>query len=199
MEELGLRQRSAEGLLHQLLGQRPLDLVAEQRGVAAARAEGGGRVDGEGDVVTALLPVVLDPVLRGGNPAEQVRVLGLAGQDAVRDDVALLRHRHVLLGLPDGEVLEVVGAVVGEQAGGVGAFDPQVVHVVREVEEGDALVPRVLLLPPARVLALDDLGGPGLGTGRPQQLDRRSGLVDAVLETGGGHAAPSRSNAPSSD
>lgn len=187
VEELRLRQRSAEGALDEFGGQRPLELVAEQLRVTAAGPEGAGRIGGESDVVPTLLRVVPHPVLRGRDPAEQIPVLALAGQDAVGHEVTVPGDRHVLLGLPDRELLEVVGAVVGQHPGGVRALDPHVVHVVREVEQCHALVPGGLLLTPAGVLTVHDLGKPWLRVRPPQQLHRGPGPVDAVLEGGGRH------------
>lgn len=186
VEELRLRQRTAEGRFDQLRGQRTLDLEPEQLRVTAAAPERRGRIGAERDVVAVLLAVVLHPVLGCRHSGEYVRVLPPARQDPVGHDLSAGRDGDVLLGLPDRELGEVVRAVVGQQPVGVRTVDEEVVHVVGEVQERDALVPGALFLTPADVLALHDLRCPRGRVRLPQELDRRTGLVDAVLQAGDG-------------
>ena len=77
-------------------------------------------------------------------------------QDAVADHLAVVVARRELLGLVDGEVLEGVGREVRQQLQRIGAFDEQVHHVVRLIEQDAGLGPGALLVAPVGEFRSDD-------------------------------------------
>src|SRR5262249_452515 len=63
--------------------------------------------------------------------------------------------RSVLLGLVDGEILERVSAVIGQQLQRVWPFHVHVGHVIRQREERAAFLPRHLLGTPVGIFGRD--------------------------------------------
>ena len=158
VEELHLRQRPAIEPLEQLLGVRPLNLVAvvpaDDR--LAARMRWRALVAGGLDLVAAGLRVELDPVHGGSAPDEQQLVLIEIEKDAVADHVAVVAARHHLLRLVRREVGEAVDRKVGRQPQGVGTGNRHLRHVVRLIVEHDGLLPADLLAAPVAELDRND-------------------------------------------
>ena len=158
VEELDVGNRAAVQLLDQLGGVGPLNLeavVAADDGLASG-APRRAVVLRRRDVESAGLGVELNPVRRRRAPDEQQAVLGQVEQNAVADDVAVIRARNELLGAIDGEALEAVGRQIREQLQGIRALDVLLDHVVRLVEQDAGVSPRALLVAPVRVLGRDD-------------------------------------------
>src|SRR5690606_19933356 len=154
VEELDLLDRAAVQLLDHLPRVRALDLVA----VALAN-DGLAHRPGRGtivlldlDVVAAGRGVELDPVRRRRASDIDELVLLEMEEDAVADDVTVVRDGNVLLGLVDAEVCEAVDRRLGEQLQRVRAFDVEVHHVMGLIEEHARLTPRALLVAPVREL-----------------------------------------------
>jgi predicted Zn-dependent protease with MMP-like domain len=153
----------------------------------------GSQVELDRDVVPARLRVVHDPVERGRPADELVAAVAEREQDDVADDVALEAAGHEVFGAISRVSVEAVHREVGEQPERVRAFDGQVVHVVREVEEDAGLLPGPLLVAPVRELRRHT----GIDV-RPclrvaEQLDRASGPRQQVFEARSTHAVlPSR-------
>ena len=89
--------------------------------------------------------------------------------------MAVGRHGHEMLGAVQVEVGEGVDAVMRQKGGGIGAFDDDLVHVVRLIKQHGGLPPRHLFIAP--VLEFRGHHGvdihPGLGVA--QQGDRIAG------------------------
>jgi hypothetical protein len=107
-------------------------------------------------------------------PDEVEELLFEVEQDGVTDQVAVGVHGHELLCLAHAEVGEGVDPDVAEQPECVRPLDEEVGHVVRLVEQGAALHPRLLLGTPVRELGLHRKGARREGQ-IPEQLDRAAG------------------------
>ena len=90
----------------------------------------------------------------------------------IADDVAAVAAWHELLGLVDGEVGEAVDAEIVEQLPRVGAFDEDVDHVMRLVEQDTAGAPGALLVAPVAEFRGDDGIDVGADLRIAQHLDR---------------------------
>lgn len=95
--------------------------------------------------------------------------------------------RNEVLRLVQVEVLETVDAHVGQEGLGVRAFDDQLVHVVRLVEEHGGVAPGLLFAAPVGELGGDDRVDIDAAAGIAQQLDRVSGSRDHRREILIGH------------
>ena len=160
---------SAVGTLH---------LVAVEPAVAGI--DGRPLVSLGGRVVVSRLAVVLHPVVRRGAPDEAEQVVVEIEEDRVADHIAVVVAGHELLGLVDGEILKAVDGEIGQQSEGVRAFDVQVRHVVRLVEEAARRAPCMLLVAPVGELARIPRVHvrPDLRVAR--EVDRAPGLQDVL-------------------
>jgi hypothetical protein len=131
--------------------------------------------------------VELQPVRRRRAADVEVLLLGEVEEDAVADDVARGRGRHVLLGHVDGEVRDAVDRRVRNQLDRARATHEQARHVVRLIEEDGRLAPGALLAAPVRELGGDDRIHVGADLGVPQKLDRVRCGVEDVLQVLCGH------------
>jgi hypothetical protein len=95
--------------------------------------------------------VEANPVQRRAAADELKPVLAEIEHDDVADDVAIVAHRRELLRLADFKTLEAVVGEIGEELDRVRSFDPQVVHVIRLIEEHRTFLPGDLLVAPVRV------------------------------------------------
>ena len=158
VEELDVRHRAAIQFFDDGLRVRALNLVAVV--LAYHRLAHGARgrtvVFDDLDVEAAGLGVEHDPVGRRRAADEHVLVRREVEQDAVADDVAVVADRHELLGLLGREAFEAVDGEIGQELGGIRAFDEQVHHVVRLVEQHGGLAPSFLFGTPVAEFRGDD-------------------------------------------
>ncbi|MEI9886115.1 MAG: hypothetical protein WDN08_06365 [Rhizomicrobium sp.] len=150
VEELDIGERPAVELADHLLGIGALDLIAVELAHhrLAHRARRRAVVLLDADVVAAGRGVELDPV-RGRGAADEHQLVDIEmEQNAVADDEAVIAAGHELLGAVDRKVREAVDREIGEQLERVGAFDEEVDHVVRLVEQHAGLAPGALLVAP---------------------------------------------------
>ncbi len=182
VEEFDLGERSAVRLREDVERGWTLHLEAIDL-PPAGRVGRSALVTLDGYVVVPGLGVELHPVVRGRATDEAHAVLVEEEEDRVADDVAVVVAGDELLGLADLEARERVDAEVGEQADDVRAFEVEVGHVVRLVEERGGLAPRDLLVHPVRELARDgrvDIR-PDLRVAR--HLDRAADRLQLLLQT----------------
>ena len=90
-----------------------------------------------------------------GSPRNVYLVVLEAEEYGVTDDVPVEVADDKLLPAAASERLEAVDAEIREKALRVGALDIDVRHVQREIEQRDALPPRLLLVEPVGKLGLD--------------------------------------------
>jgi hypothetical protein len=127
--------------------------------------------------------VVLHPVQRG-RAADQVEaVRRKVEQDRVADHVAVVIARDKLLRRVDAEVVERVDAEPCEHLERVAAFDVEVRHVVRLIEQRAGLTPRTLLVAPVSELARHDRERVRPDLRVAQHVDRALRGPDRVFET----------------
>src|SRR5690606_17668209 len=157
VEELELLDRAAVQLLDELPRVRALDLeaIALTDDGLAHRTRRRAVVFLDLDVVAARLRVEHDPIRRRCTADVDQLVLLEVEENAVADDVAVVRDGDVLLGAIDGEVFEAVDRRVRQELQRVRAFDVKVDHVVRLVEQHAGLTPSALLVAPVRELGRD--------------------------------------------
>ena len=158
VEELDVRHRAAVQLFNDGLRVGALDLVAVvlAHHWLAHRARGRTVVLDDLDVEAPRLGVEHDPVGRRSAADEHVLVRREVKQDAVADDVAVVADGHELFGLLGREAFKAVDGEVRQELGGVRAFNEQVHHVVRLVEQHGGLAPRFLFGTPVAEFGGDD-------------------------------------------
>jgi hypothetical protein len=126
------------------------------------------------DVVLAGLGVEVHPIAGGWTSDQAQRVLVEIEQNRVADHVSVRRAGHELFALVDLEILEAVHTEIGQQLHRVRAFDVQVRHVMRLVEQGAGFAPRPLFVSPVREFMTHDRKGVGSDLRIAQQLNRVS-------------------------
>src|SRR6185295_13921610 len=149
-EELDLGHRAAVELLDDLPRVRALNLepIRDTVDRLTLRIAGRAIVLLDLDLVLAGLGVELDPV-RGGRAADEHELVLLeVEENAVADHVAAVAARHELLGAVDGEIVEAVDREIREELESVLAFDVEVHHVVRLIEQHAGVGPGPLLIAP---------------------------------------------------
>src|SRR5690606_7823611 len=183
VEELELVERLAVELLDHVPGARALDLEAPGDALhrLAHRAARRTVVMDDLDVVAAGLTVVAQPV--GGRSAADVNELFFLEpeDDAVADDVAVRRGRHVLLRLVDGPALRRVDHRVAEQLQRIGTLDVKVDHVVRLIEQHGAVLPSPLLGAPVGEFRRDHGVNVRADLRVPQLLDDVRGVLQDLF------------------
>src|SRR5690606_21693295 len=133
----------------------------------------------------------------GRRPAHQHElVFPLAEDDVVADHVPIRRHRHEMLGAVQVKIGKIVDAMMGQEFLRIGAFDRQLVHVVRLVEQHGRMAPCPLLGPPVAEFGRDNRVyiHPDLGIAQP--ADNVRIVPQNVTKTGLGHAISSLALAP---
>src|SRR4029450_13425356 len=169
IEESHVRHRPARDLLHDLPTLGTLNLIPKDFPVALVHER--SLVPFRLGVVLASFHVVLHPVVSRRTSDEVELVFAERKQNAVAHHVPIRVAGHELLGLIDPEILETVDAEIGKYFQRIRAFDVEVGHVVRQVQQRATLAPRALLVPPVRELGTHD--GKRVGTDRriSQQFD----------------------------
>ena len=184
LEKLDVRKWATVHLLEHLLGIRPLYLVTVERANDGlpARVRGRSIILVGLDVVSTGRGMELNPTGGRGAADKCQLVLFERKQDAVADDLAVVIARSELFGAVERKVCEGVEPEMGHEFYGIGAFNIQVHHVVREVEHDGALSPRTLFVAPVRVFGRDHRIDIGADLRIPEQVHRITGLLDQILE-----------------
>jgi hypothetical protein len=158
VEEFDVRYRAAVDLVEDLVGFGALDLEAVVRAVDRLAVGAAVRARIVREAYLPLADGLLKPHPVCGRRAadEHELILALAEDDHVADDVTGGRDGHEVLRAVQVEVREAVDADVLEGCRGVRAFDDELVHVVRLIEQHRGLAPCDLLVAPVRELRSND-------------------------------------------
>ena len=148
VEEAQLRRLLARRLADDVHRAGTLDLVAVQDRIALPIER--VVVAPDAHVVAARCGVKVQPVDRRRNADGLVLVLLEVKENVVADDVAVVVDGDELLGHVDRKFRDTIDGKATDQLQRVGAFDVQVGHVMRLVEDDRGAAPRHLLVAPVR-------------------------------------------------
>ena len=176
VEELELRRRLTCRLANHFHRARALDLVAIQDGVALSIER--VVVSPDAHVVAARRRVIVEPVDGRRNTDGLVLVVLEVEQDVVADHIAVVVDRHELLRHVDREVRDAIDRELADHLQRVTAFDIEVGHVVRLIEQNRSTSPGQLLVAPVREFLHHARHHGRRSLRLPQQLDRVARLLN---------------------
>src|SRR6267378_7953685 len=141
VEELDVRYWSAVQLVQNLISIGALDLIPVEPANNRHVSGDGPLVSGQGNLISILLGVVLNPVVHGGPADEKQFIRVEVKENPVADHESLVTGRNKLLGFIDGKILNAIDTRCGEQFERVRSLYPHIGHMVGLVEKNAGFLP----------------------------------------------------------